>query len=123
MHGTLCDAYIFDHDRGHFSLLEDFPVNLLAQSSDHASTTRIEFSFTFDNPADSVERERFTPGGLLHPRIRLFVEGDLIHDVHMYEDVYAEWEKDEFGFCFRKPLKRFVAAVESAHRPLLASNL
>jgi len=114
LHGSLCDAYVYDHARKAFRQVKDVPAKLLAESPEYSMSTRIEFCFTFENPADPVEREKFSPGGLLHPALRFFAEGEQIDECHMYEDVYAEWEQSEFAFCFRKPLSRFVAAISAA---------
>ena len=111
MHDSLCDAYVFDERNASFIEMQDMPVRMLAEHQEFRSSSRIEFRFTFSNPEDEVERQKFTNFGLLHPVLLIFVHGQLVGECHMYEDIYAEWEQDQFGFVFRQALQRYVSAV------------
>jgi thioredoxin reductase len=115
MHGSLCDAYVYDGDRAQFDRLEDVPVRMMKDDGRFRATSRIEFRFTFENPKDLAEQQNFSPTGLLHPALYFFVRGDLISECHMYEDVYAEWEdKEVWGGRFLQALAQYVGGLGAA---------
>jgi hypothetical protein len=114
MYDSLCDAYILDRENSRFIHLRDMPVRMLAEDPRFGSSTRIEFRFTFKNPEDPVEQMKFTNIGLLHPVISIFKDGKRIADSHTYEDVYAEWERESFGFVFQRALDQYFDEIVAA---------
>ena len=60
---------------------------------------------------DPAERGKFSNIGLLHPVLHFFVDGNLVDECHMYEDIYAEWNECDFGFCFQPALSNYVGRL------------
>jgi thioredoxin reductase len=108
LYDFLCDAFVFDEAEGTFERFEDVSVKMMREDPTFKDSSRIEFRFTFENPAEAPEKEKFSNIGLLHPVLHFYVRGESLGSCHMYEDVYAEWAQKDFGFCFRPRITDFV---------------
>jgi thioredoxin reductase len=114
MNDSLCDAFVLNERTARLIQYEDVPVKLMAEDPSFSFASRIELRFTFDTPHNPVVRESsFSSPALIHPVLYLFHKGKMVGECHMFEDVFIEWNQEDFGFCFQGVLERWMDALNA----------
>ena len=112
MNDSLCDAFVLNEKTVSLVQYEDVPVQWMAE--DPSFCTRIELRFTFRTPHNPAVRDSsFSSPPLIHPILYLFHKSKLVGECHMFEDIFVEWNQNEFGFCFQEALLRWMDALRA----------
>ena len=124
MNDTLCDAFLFSEEDPHFTLMEDVPVTMVENDPEFCSSTRMELRFTYEPPKKQLARSRnFSTPPLIHPVLYFFFNGKRMGECHMYEDVYVEWARKDFEFCFKGALSLWLESLVGATEPVAIPGL
>lgn len=92
----------------------DVPADHALSSAPFASSRCLLLGFTHRKPADPSLHPSFSEEPALHPVVRLAVQGEVVSEHHVLEDLEAEWFEEAL---YIRPLEAFVAAVLAASHP------
>ncbi len=137
--GYLHDVIVVDEGWDHAVYYEEMPLSYIQQSeigeSSHYYTVTLEFGKNEGDPFSVVrptEPAKAEESVFLHPVIRRWCGRQLVSELHLVEDLFGEWKKQE---AHEAPLRYFymeqilesvdVAHVEmeAAERPVLRSAM
>lgn len=137
--GYLHDVIVVDEGWDHAAYYEEMPLAYVQQSeigeSSHYYTVTLEFGKAEGDPFSAVrpaEPAKAEESVFLHPVIRRWCGRKLVSELHLVEDLFGEWKKQE---VHEAPLRYFymeqilesvdVAHVEmeAAERPVLRSAM
>lgn len=113
----LCDAYVADGPgrlRHYVDLPEDYAVDRFGQ--DDLYTVGLRWGRDEYHDVFAIERhpqpDRAAESAFIHPVIRRYTGGALVAEMHLLEDLLAEWTRPERHV---EPLRAFLAEQLSVH--------
>lgn len=135
--GYLHDVIVVDEGWDHAAYYEEMPLGYIQQSeigeSSHYYTITLEFGKVEGDPfsvARPTEPSKAEESVFLHPVIRRWCGRQLVSELHLLEDLFGEWKKQEVHVA---PLRYFYmeqvlesvdishVEMEAAERPVLRS--
>ncbi|MEO1054539.1 MAG: NAD(P)-binding domain-containing protein [Bacteroidota bacterium] len=102
--GFFCDAFLVKENEKSGRYYEDLPMdyvqNIIADKEDRLYVVTLEYGPQLDDnehaSSKRIDRHDYKNAHLskfLHPVVRYYVEGELKSEVHLIEDLFAEWKK------------------------------
>lgn len=137
--GYLHDVIVVDEGWDHAAYYEEMPLAYVQQSeigeSSHYYTVTLEFGKNEGDPFSAMrptEPAKADESVFLHPVIRRWCGRQLVSELHLVEDLFGEWKKQE---VHEAPLRYFYmeqilesvdvshVEMEAAERPMLRSAM
>ena len=120
--GFIADLFVLHPDQCHYyyELPKDYiPSSGLVDSPDYILIT-LEFGkvetdpFAINRPTDQREAHN---SSFLHPIFRRYHNDELVDEVHLLEDLHANWEKDIHIQAMRELVQKAIAEVAKKKKP------